>query len=62
VLGAEERDEFYTVGVSEDVDRAAALRIHSGLIGDEANAFAVHRREVSFFEHVNASFRVVGGM
>jgi hypothetical protein len=60
VLGAEERDKFYIVRVGKDVNRAAALRVHPCLIGDQADAFAAQWREILLFEHVNARFRVVG--
>ena len=46
MFGAEERDEFHAVGMGEDVNGAAALRIHAGLIGDQSDAFAAQRREI----------------
>jgi hypothetical protein len=62
VLGAEERDKFYIVRVGEDVNRAAALRVHPCLIGDQADAFAAQWREILLFEDVNAGFRLLGGL
>ena len=55
-------DYWRAVGVSEDVNGAAASRINSRLIGDEANAFTTQWREVLFFENVNAGLRVVRGL
>ena len=59
---AEDRDEFYIVRVGEDVNGAAALRIHACLIGDEADAFAAEWREILLFEDVDARVGVVGGL
>ena len=62
VFGAEERHELYAVRMREHVNGAAALRIHSGLIGDQTDALAAQRREVLFFEDVNAGLGVFGGL
>jgi hypothetical protein len=62
VLGAEERNEFYAVGVGEDVYGTAALRIHASLIRDKANTFAAEWRKVLLLEDVNASLRLLGGL
>ena len=62
MLGTEERDEFYAVGVSEDVNRAAPLRIHARLVGDQADALAAQRRKILFFEDVDAGLRVFDGV
>ena len=61
VLRTEKRDELYAIGVSNDVNGAAASRIHTCLIGDQANAFAAQGRKVLLFEDIDACLRVVGG-
>src|ERR1700678_975650 len=59
VFRTEDRDQFYAVGMGQDINRAPALRVDAGLIGDQADVFALQRREIHPFEDVDA--RLGGG-
>src|SRR5208282_1278141 len=54
VLGAEQRDQLNSGGLREDLYCGASLKIHAGVIGDEADVFATERGEFLGFEDVEA--------
>src|ERR1700674_2000782 len=54
VFGAEERNEMHAGRARENLDRGAALRIETRVIGDEADVFTTQRRELLRFQNVDA--------
>ena len=60
VLGAENGDEMHAGGVGKKFDRAAALRVDAGVIGDEADVLAAERSELLRFEDIDAGLHAAG--
>ena len=60
MLGAEQRDELYTGSFGEKVDIAAALRVHTGMIGDQPDVLAAECREFLRFENVETGLDAGG--
>jgi len=54
MLDAEERDELHVWRVAQHVDRAHAVAIHAGRMGEQPDALAGERSEVFRREHVDA--------
>jgi hypothetical protein len=52
VLGAEERDELQTGSVTQEVNVAAALRVHTCVIGDQTDVLSTERREFLSFQNI----------
>lgn len=54
MFGTEQRDDLNPRRVDEEVDGAAALGVHAGVIGDQADMFPPKRRKFFGFKNVDA--------
>jgi hypothetical protein len=54
VLRTKDGNKGNAVGVGQNVNGAAALGVNTGLIGDEADMFAVERRKILLFPYIYA--------
>ena len=60
MFGAEKRDQLHAGRVEQNIDRAYALRIDSGGVGDEPDALAFELGELVLLEHVDPELDVRG--
>jgi hypothetical protein len=54
VFGTEQRDHLHARRVRQQIDRRLPLRVQSGVIRNDANAFATKWRKFLCFQHVEA--------
>ena len=57
VLRAEQSHKLYARRVRQQINRAAAVAVDPGLIGDQSNALPRQRREILRLKHINSGQR-----
>ena len=52
MLRAEERHHLQAGSVRQDIDRAAALEVDAGVVGDQSDVLSAERRKLLRFENI----------
>jgi hypothetical protein len=54
MFGTEQRGKMHTGGMSQEINRASALRVHTRVIRDHTNVLAAQRSELLCFKNIES--------